>query len=77
MKYASNFAVIEALKTPHPVQFAPQAHLNREIEMLRNENNFGTYVILGLSLLLIGVSLYMLMEKERERKYLITNFSKH
>jgi hypothetical protein len=55
------------LKIPHPVQFAPQAHLNREIEKLRNENSTGTYVVLGLSLLLVGVSLYVLMEKEREK----------
>ncbi len=71
MKYTSNFAVLEALKTPHPVQFAPQAHLNREIETLRNVNNTGSYIILGLGLLLAGVSIYLIMEKERERKIFI------
>ena len=68
MQYTTNQAVLEALKIPHPIQFAPQAHLNREIETLRNENNTGTYIILGLGLLLAGVSFYLVMEKNRQLK---------
>jgi hypothetical protein len=64
-------SVWETLSVPMPAEFIHHASLNRQIETLEKKNNVSTYIILGLGLLLVGVSFYLIMEKERERKILI------
>ena len=61
-------SVWETLSVPMPAEFIHHASLNRQIETLEKKNNVSTYIILGLGLLLVGVSIYLVMEKERERK---------
>ena len=64
-------SVWETLSVPMPAEFIHHASLNRQIETLEKKNNTSTYIILGLGLLLAGVSFYLIMEKERERKIFI------
>ena len=63
--------VWETLSVPMPAEFIHHASLNRQIETLEKKNNTSTYIIFGLGLLLVGVSFYLAMEKERERKIFI------
>ncbi len=71
MTNISSQIVWETLSVPIPTEFAHHANLNRQIETLERKNNTSTYIIFGLGLLLAGVSFYLIMEKERERKIFI------
>jgi hypothetical protein len=64
-------SVWDTLSVPMPAEFIHHASLNRQIETLEKKNNTSTYIILGLGLLLVGVSFYLIVEKERERKIFI------
>jgi hypothetical protein len=58
-------SVWETLSVPMPAEFIHHASLNRQIETLQKKNNTGMYIILGLGMLLVGVSIYLVMEKNR------------
>lgn len=64
-------SVWETLSVPMPAEFIHHASLNRQIETLEKKNNTSTYIVFGMGLLLVGVSIYLVMEKERERKIFI------
>lgn len=57
--------VWETLSVPMPAEFIHHASLNRQIETLEKKNNISTYIILGLGLLLAGVSVYLIFENKR------------
>ncbi len=65
-------SVWETLSVPMPAEFIHHASLNRQIETLEKKNNTSTYIILGLGLLLVGVSFYLVMENGKKEK----NYSK-
>ncbi len=60
--------VWETLSVPIPTEFAHHANLNRQIETLERENNTGMYIILGLGILLVGVSVYLMIEEGKKKK---------
>ena len=60
--------VWETLSVPIPTEFAHHANLNRQIETLERKNNTGMYITLGIGILLVGVSVYLMIE-EGKKKY--------
>ena len=68
MTNISSQIIWETLSVPIPIEFAHHANLYRQIETLERKNNTGTYIIIGLGVLLVGVSIFMAIEKERMQK---------
>ncbi len=58
-------SVWETLSVPMPAEFIHHASLNRQIETLQKKNNVGMYIIFGLGVLLVGVSVYLIFENKR------------
>ena len=58
-------SVWETLSVPMPAEFIHHASLNRQIETLEKKNNAGNYILLGLGVLLVGVSVYLIFENNR------------
>ncbi len=68
MTNISSQIVWETLSVPIPTEFAHHANLNRQIETLERKNNTGMYIILGIGMLLIGVSVYLMIEEGKKKK---------
>ncbi len=68
MTNISSQSIWDTLSTPLPAEFTVHANLNHQIETLERKNNTGTYIIIGLGVLLVGVSIFMAIEKERMQK---------
>ena len=60
--------VWETLSVPIPTEFAHHANLNRQIETLERKNNTGMYITLGIGILLVGVSVYLMIEEGKKKK---------
>ena len=59
--------VWETLSVPIPTEFAHHANLNRQIETLERKNNTGMYITLGIGILLVGVSVYLMIEEGKKK----------
>ena len=68
MTNISSQIVWETLSVPIPIEFAHHANLNRQIETLERKNNTGMYIILGIGILLVGVSVYLMIEEGKKKK---------
>jgi hypothetical protein len=67
MTNISSQSIWETLSTPLPAEFTVHANLNHQIENLERKNNTGMYIILGLGMLLVGVSIYLMIEDGRKK----------
>lgn len=65
MNNNTSLSVWETLSVPMPAEFIHHASLNQQIENLEKKNNAGKYIILGLGVLLVGVSVYLIFENNR------------
>lgn len=65
MNSSTSHSIWETLSVPIPAEFAHHAHLNQQIETLEKKNNAGNYILLGLGVLLVGVSVYLIFENNR------------